>query len=180
MPPAAPDPGDPLIVLLTDGPGNSAYWEHVWLARALGVPLVTPADLMARGDRLLLRGTARPVDVVYRRTDEDRANTDARAACCCRAMRRGTLGVINAFGTGVADDKLAQAYVEDMIRFYLGEEPCLRSVPTYDLARPTRPQGGARPLRGARRQAARRQRRARRGDLPAREARGRRGWPAAP
>jgi uncharacterized circularly permuted ATP-grasp superfamily protein len=51
-------------------------------------------------------------------------------------MRRGTLGVINAFGTGVADDKLAQAYCEDMIRFYLGEKPCLRSVPTYDLARP--------------------------------------------
>jgi uncharacterized circularly permuted ATP-grasp superfamily protein len=66
---------------------------------------------------------------------EDRANTEL-GRLLLPAMRRGTLGVINAFGTGVADDKLAQAYVEDMIRFYLGEQPCLRSVPTYDLARP--------------------------------------------
>ena len=134
MPPAAPDPADPLIVLLTDGPGNSAHWEHMWLARALGVPLVTPADLMARGDRLLLRGTARPVDVVYRRTDEDRANSDL-GRLLLPAMRRGTLGVINAFGTGVADDKLAQAYVEDMIRFYLGNNhACVPCRPTTSPA----------------------------------------------
>ena len=135
VPAAAPDPADPLIVVLGDGPGNSAFWEHNWLARALGVPLVTPADLTARGDRVLLRETRRPVDVIYRRTDEDRAGSDL-GRLLLGAMRRGTLGVINAFGTGVADDKLAQAYVEDMIRFYLGQEPCLRSVPTYDLARP--------------------------------------------
>ena len=134
-PAAAPDPQDPLIVVLTDGPGNSAYWEHGWLARALDVPLLTPADLVARGDRVLLRGSWRPVDVIYRRTDADRADTEL-GRLLLPALRRGTLGVINAFGTGVADDKLAQAYVEDMIRFYLGEEPCLRSVPTYDLARP--------------------------------------------
>lgn len=135
VPPAAPEPEDPLVVLLSDGPANSAYWEHEWLARALGITLATPGDLVARGDRLLLRGTLRPIDVIYRRTDGDRADSYI-GRLLVPAMRQGTLGVINAFGTGVADDKLAQAYVEDMIRFYLGQEPCLRSVPTYDLARP--------------------------------------------
>jgi uncharacterized circularly permuted ATP-grasp superfamily protein len=135
LPPAAPDPGDPLIVLLSDGRGNSAYWEHRWLARALGIPLVTAGELTPRGDRVLLRDTSRPVDVIYRRTDDDRADSPI-GRLLLPAMRKGTLGVVNAFGTGVADDKLVQAYVEDMIRFYLGEEPRLRSVPTFDLARP--------------------------------------------
>ncbi len=131
VPEAALDPADPHVVLLTDGTG---HWEHEWLARALGIPLVRPEDLQPRGDRVLLRGTARPVDVVYRRTDQDRADSDV-GKLLVPALRKGTLGVINPFGTGVADDKLTQAYVEDMVRFYLGEEPLLRSVPTYDLAR---------------------------------------------
>jgi carboxylate-amine ligase len=135
LPAAAPDPDDPLIVLLSDGPGNSACWEHRRLADALRIPLVTAHELTPRGDRLLLRDTLRPVDVIYRRTDDDRADSPI-GKLLLPAMRKGTLGVINAFGTGVADDKLVQAYVEDMIRFYLGEEPCLPSVPTYDLARP--------------------------------------------
>jgi uncharacterized circularly permuted ATP-grasp superfamily protein len=135
VPPAAPDPGDPLVVILSGGPGTAAFWEHDWIARRLGIPLVTPGELHPRGDRILLRGTLRPIDVIYRRTDEDRADS-AIGRLLLPAMRKGTLGVINPFGTGVADDKLAQAYVEEMVRFYLGEEPCLRSVPTYDLARP--------------------------------------------
>jgi carboxylate-amine ligase len=135
VPPAAPDPGDPLIVILSGGPGTAAFWEHDWIARRLGIPLVTPGELDPRGDRILLRGTLRPIDVIYRRTDEDRADS-AIGRLLLPAMRKGTLGVINPFGTGVADDKLAQAYVEEMVRYYLGEEPCLRSVPTYDLARP--------------------------------------------
>jgi carboxylate-amine ligase len=132
VPDAAPDPSDPHVVLLTDGAGNSAHWEHAWLARALGLPHARPDELQARGDRVLLGG--RPVDVIYRRTDEDRGDS-AVGRLLVPAMRKGTIGVVNPFGTGVADDKLTQAYVEDMVRFYLGEEPLIRSVPTYDLAR---------------------------------------------
>ncbi len=130
---AAPESGEPSIVVLTDGPDNSAAWEHAWLARALDVPLVLPGDLRTSGDRLLHRGE--PVDVVYRRTDADRVDTDV-GALLLPPLRAGTLGVVNAFGTMVADDKLAHAYVEDMVRFFLGEEPLLRSVETFDLGRP--------------------------------------------
>jgi carboxylate-amine ligase len=133
-PPAAPDAADPHIVLLTDGPANSAHWEHVWLARALGIALVEPGDLCRRGDRLLLRATMRPVDVVYRRTNADRAGSDV-GRLLLPLVAAGTLGVVN-FGTGVADDKLVHGYVEDMVRFYLGEEPAVPSVQTFDLARP--------------------------------------------
>jgi uncharacterized circularly permuted ATP-grasp superfamily protein len=123
--------GQPRCVVLTDGPGNSAHWEHRWAAEQLGIALVEPRDLALRGDRLHHGG--RPVDVVYRRTDADALDTDVG-----RLLRPalGTLGLVNAFGSGLADDKLVHAYVEDMVRFYLGEEPLLRSVPTYDLARP--------------------------------------------
>jgi uncharacterized circularly permuted ATP-grasp superfamily protein len=130
---AAPETDDPSIVVLTDGAGNSAAWEHEWLARTLEVPLVRPQDLEPRGDRLLHRGE--PVDVVYRRTDADVVDSDI-GALLVPALRAGTLAVINAFGTKVADDKLAHAYVEDMIRFFLGEEPLLHSVETLDLGRP--------------------------------------------
>jgi uncharacterized circularly permuted ATP-grasp superfamily protein len=96
---AAPDGGgDPAIVVLTDGPGNSAAWEHGWAASALGVPLVLPRDLDLRGDRLLHDG--RPVDVVYRRTDADRVDTGV-GALLVPPLRAGTLGVVNTFGTMV-------------------------------------------------------------------------------
>jgi uncharacterized circularly permuted ATP-grasp superfamily protein len=83
----------------------------------------------------------RPVDVLYRRTDEDRLQGDdgrqtALAEALLGPLRRGTLACFNAFGAGLADDKLVHAYVEDMIRFYLGEEPAIGSVPTYDLGDP--------------------------------------------
>jgi uncharacterized circularly permuted ATP-grasp superfamily protein len=137
---AAVPPGagtrEPVIVLLTDGPENSAHWEHAWLAEALGIPLITPAGLVRRGDRLVLAGPdGRPVDVVYRRTNADRADTPL-ARLLLEPQRRGTLGVVNCFGPGVADDKLAQAYVEDMVRYYLGEEPRIASVRTFDPAAP--------------------------------------------
>jgi carboxylate-amine ligase len=131
---AAPEAtDDPYVVVLTDGPDNSAAWEHAWAARKLGMPLVEPQELTPRGDRLLHEG--RPVDVVYRRTDADRVETEV-GALLLGPLRAGTLGVVNAFGTGVADDKLAHAYVEAMVRFYLGEAPLLRSVETLDLAVP--------------------------------------------
>ena len=100
-------------------------------------------QLSVRGGRLYARlpGGERAVDVVYRRTDEDRLR-DARgeptpiARLLLEPILAGTLACVNAFGTGVADDKLMHAYVEQMVRFYLGEEPILKSVPTYDPTQP--------------------------------------------
>jgi carboxylate-amine ligase len=127
------------VVLLSDGPSNSAWFEHQRLAAQLDIPLVTLADLETVRGRLLANG--RPVDTVYRRTDEDRlSDEDGRltevGAALYEPLRAGTLTCVNGFGTGVADDKLAHAYVDGMIRFYLGEEPLLPSVHTYDLVDP--------------------------------------------
>lgn len=130
---ATPGGGDPRAVVLTDGDQNAAYWEHEWAAGALGVPLVEPGRLELRDLRLWLDGE--PVDVVYRRTNADRLDTPV-GELLLDPMRAGTLGIVNSFGTGVADDKLTHAYVEDMVRFYLGEEPLLASVETFDLGRP--------------------------------------------
>jgi uncharacterized circularly permuted ATP-grasp superfamily protein len=137
---AAPEgAGDPSIVLLSDGRSSTAWYEHERLAQMLEIPVVGLGDLSVRGGRLVARAGDRrvPVDVVYRRTDEDRL-TDASGeltdvgAALFEPLSRGTLGCVNAFGAGVADDKLIHAYVEDMVRFYLGEEPLLGSVRTYD------------------------------------------------
>ncbi|WP_051325108.1 circularly permuted type 2 ATP-grasp protein [Candidatus Solirubrobacter pratensis] len=125
----------PQAAVLTDGETNSAYWEHGWLARALGIPLVETRDIEVRGGRLRHRREGFPIDVVYRRTDSDRV-ADPLGELLLEPLRNGALGLINQYGTGVADDKLAHAYVEAMIGFYLGEEPVIRSVPTYDLAQP--------------------------------------------
>jgi uncharacterized circularly permuted ATP-grasp superfamily protein len=135
--------GEPYVVLLSDGPANSAWYEHRVLARRLGLPLVTPDDLYPSRGRLLamVDGHGHEVDVVYRRTDEDRLRDDqGRPTWVAEALldpcRRGRLACVNAFGSGVGDDKLVHAYVESMVRFYLEEEPLIRSVPTYDLAVP--------------------------------------------
>ena len=143
----APDGrGDPSIVILSDGPSNSAWWEHQRLARATGIPIVTGADIEQRAGRLVARldPAARPVpvDVVYRRTDEDRLRDDEGrptwvAELLLEPCRQGRVACVNAFGTGVADDKLVHAYVEEMVRFYLGEEPLLRSVKTHDPGEPS-------------------------------------------
>jgi carboxylate-amine ligase len=141
---AAPDGcGDPAIAVLTDGERNIAWWEHQQIARRLGLPLVTVGDLEVNAGRLYRRAGSRrdQIDVLYRRCDEDRlVDREGRLTSVGAAVlgpcRRGTLACVNAFGTGVADDKLMHSYVEGMIRFYLDEEPLLRSVPTYDLGRP--------------------------------------------
>jgi uncharacterized circularly permuted ATP-grasp superfamily protein len=122
---AAPADGRTRAALLTDGEHNAAYYEHEWAAEALGIPLLEPADLASRDD----------VDVVYRRTNADRLDTPV-GRMLLEPLREGRIGVVNAFGTGVADDKLTHAYVEDIIRFYEDEEPLLSSVETFDLGRP--------------------------------------------
>src|SRR4051794_6460450 len=129
----------PVAAVLTDGEDNSAYWEHAWLSRQLGIPLCQPSELEVRDGHLWLRARGlreeRLIDVLYRRTNADRVDSDI-GRLLIEPVRAGNLGLVNQFGTGVADDKLTHAYVEDMIRFYVGEEPVLRSVPTYDLAQP--------------------------------------------
>ncbi len=134
---------EPVVALLSDGPSNAAWWEHEVIARRLALPLVTPADLEPHGGRLFARrgDELLPIDVVYRRTDDDRLTDETGeltpiGALLIDPMRAGTLGCFNAYGPGLADDKLVHAYVEEMIRFYLGEEPLVPSVRTYDLAEP--------------------------------------------
>lgn len=133
----------PAVALLSDGPSNSAWYEHRALAAALDVPILRPEDLTQNGGRLYTRGdgAARPIDVIYRRTDEDCLRTPEGeptwlAELLLDPLLAGTLAVVNPFGAGVADDKLAHAYVEQMVRFYCGEEPLIESVRTYDLGDP--------------------------------------------
>src|ERR1700761_917595 len=134
---------EPVAAILSDGPESGAYYEHQRIGRELSLPVVTPAQLsQARGRLHAQVGRERlQLDVVYRRLDEDRL-TDAGGsltplgALLAPALASGRLRTVNAIGTGLADDKLAHAYVADMVRFYLGEEPRLRSVPSYDLSDP--------------------------------------------
>jgi uncharacterized circularly permuted ATP-grasp superfamily protein len=133
----------PVVVLLSDGQANSAFYEHATIAGHLGIPLVLLKQLSVRRGRLFAQidGEQRAVDVLYRRTDEDRLTDDhgsptAIAELLLEPILAGTLACVNAFGTGVADDKLMHAYVEDMVRFYLGQEPLLESVHTYDPTQP--------------------------------------------
>jgi carboxylate-amine ligase len=134
---------EPVAAILSDGSGSGAYYEHERLGRELSLPIVTPDQLSQARGRLYARiGRERvQLDVIYRRLDADRL-TDAGGALTplgallAPALESGRLRCVNAIGTGLADDKLAHAYVADMIRFYLGEEPRLRSVPSYDLSDP--------------------------------------------
>ena len=138
---ARPEPeAGGIAVLLTDGPGNAAWYEHGVLAEMGELRLTHPDELVVVGDRLALRD-GRRVQVVYRRTNADRLRDDdgrltAVGELLWPALRAGTVGLVNAFGTGVADDKRVYPYVDDLVRFYLGEEPLVRSVATLDLADP--------------------------------------------
>lgn len=136
---------DPAAVVLSDGPSAGAYYEHAWVAAQLGVPVVTLADLEHDGAGGLRRrdaeGRAHRVDVVYRRTGSDLVHAPgggltAAAAALLRPWLDGRLGLVNGFGTGVADDKLVHARVEQLIELYLGERPLLRSVPGLALGEP--------------------------------------------
>ncbi len=137
----APDGrSDPCIVLLTPGVYNSAFYEHVFLAQELGAALVEGRDLLVDGGFVYMRTTAglRRVDVIYRRLDDDfldplvfRPDSLLGVPGLMHAFRLGHVTLANAPGTGVADDKSVYAYVPDMIRYYLGEEPLLANVETY-------------------------------------------------
>ncbi len=143
---APPNAGDqPCTVLLSPGPYNSAYFEHSFLARHMGIELVLGPDLFVHDDRVFLKTTQGPkrVDVIYRRLDDDfldpevfRPESVLGVKGLMRAYRAGNVTLANAVGTGVADDKAIYPFVEEMIRFYLSEIPLLSNVPTYICARP--------------------------------------------
>src|ERR1700744_4041620 len=133
---------EPTIVVLTPGVYNSAYFEHTWLARQMGVELVEGRDLAIHDNVVYMRTTAglKRVDVIYRRVDDDfidplafRSDSILGAAGLFNAYRAGNVTLANAFGTGVADDKAIYAYVPDIIKYYLGEDPILQNVKTYLL-----------------------------------------------
>ena len=131
---------DPSIAVLTPGVYNSAFYEHMFLAREIGAELVEGRDLLVDDGVVYMRTTAglRRVDVVYRRVDDDfldpvvfREDSLLGVPGIMHAYKRGNVTVANAPGTGVADDKSVYAYVPDMIRYYLAEEPIIANVETY-------------------------------------------------
>jgi len=135
--------GHPNVVLWTPGPLNSAYVEHSFLARQMGIELVEASDLVVREAVCYMRTTAglQRVHTIYRRLDDDfidplefRPDSLLGVPGLVRAYRAGTVAIANAIGTGVADDKAIYHYVPEMIRFYLSEEPILDNVPTYLLS----------------------------------------------
>jgi uncharacterized circularly permuted ATP-grasp superfamily protein len=142
---APEDPDGCCAVVLTPGPYNSAYFEHSFLARTMGLELVQAADLFVHDDRVWARTTRGPrrVHVVYRRTDEAfldpevfRPDSLLGVRGLIRAYAAGNVALANAPGNGVADDKAIYPFVPEIIRFYLAEEPLLEQVPTFLCARP--------------------------------------------
>jgi uncharacterized circularly permuted ATP-grasp superfamily protein len=136
---------EPVVVVLTPGAYNSAYFEHAFLAQQMGVELVEGQDLFVKADVVYMRTTQGPrrVDVIYRRIDDDfldplvfRKDSKLGVPGLLSAYRSGNVTLCNAIGTGVADDKSIYPYVPEMVRFYLGEEPLLNNVPTYMLRKP--------------------------------------------
>lgn len=132
----------PVVVLLTPGIFNSAYFEHTTLARLMGVELVEGRDLVVNNHKVYMKTThgLQQVDVIYRRVDDEYLdplvfNPDSTLGVSglMSAYRSGNVNIINAVGNGVADDKAIYSYVPEMIRYYLNEEPLLKNVPTYQM-----------------------------------------------
>ena len=133
---------DPCVVVLTPGSYNSAYFEHAWLARSMGVELVEGRDLVCSGGVVRMRDTTgeRRVDVIYRRVDDEfldpvQFRADSALGCpgLLTAARAGNVTIANSVGNGVADDKLVYTYMPDLVRYYLSEEPVLPNVDTWRL-----------------------------------------------
>ena len=131
---------EPTVVLLTPGVYNSAYFEHSFLARSMGIEIVEGRDLVAQDGKVFMRTTMglKPVDVIYRRINDDfldpqvfRKDSGLGVPGLVEAYRDGNVSLANAIGTGVADDKAVYHFVPKMIRYYLGEDPILPNVQTY-------------------------------------------------
>ncbi len=131
---------DPTVVLLTPGFHNSAYFEHTFLARQMGIEIVEGRDLLVKEEKVYMRTTKglKQVDVIYCRIDDDfidpmvfRKDSVLGVPGLVNAYRAGNVSLANSIGTGVVDDKVMYYYVPRMIKFYLSEEPILASVPTY-------------------------------------------------
>ena len=131
----------PTVVLLTPGIYNSAYYEHAFLARQMGIALVEGRDLVVDQNKVYMKTTngLEQVHVIYRRIDDEfldplifRPDSALGIPGLMGAYRKGSVAIVNAVGNGVADDKAIYAYVPSMIRYYLNEEPILANVPTYD------------------------------------------------
>lgn len=133
---------EPTVVMLTPGVFNSAYFEHSFLSRSMGIPLVEGRDLLVDNHKVYMKTTKglQQVHVIYRRIDDDfldplvfRPDSALGIPGLMSAYRKGNVAIANAVGNGVADDKAVYAYVPSMIRYYLNEEPILPNVPTYGL-----------------------------------------------
>lgn len=133
---------NPNVVLLTPGIYNSAYYEHTFLARQMGIPLVEGRDLTVNNNKVYMKTTSglEQVDVIYRRLDDDyldplvfKPDSALGVPGIISAYREGNVAIVNAVGNGVADDKAVYAYVPAMIKYYLDEEPILNNVPTYQM-----------------------------------------------
>src|SRR3954470_3137669 len=131
---------DPTVVLLTPGAYNSAYFEHTYLARQMGIEIVEGRDLLVRDARVFMRTTKgmQQVHVIYRRIDDDfldptvfRRDSVLGVPGLVHAYRAGNVSLANSIGTGIADDKVIYRYVPDMIKYYLDQDPVIRNVPTY-------------------------------------------------
>ena len=142
---APPYVSDPVIVVMTPGAYNSAYFEHAFLASQMGVELVEGKDLFVHDHKVYMHTTEGPqqVHVIYRRVDDDfldptvfRADSTLGVPGLVDAYQHGNVALANAIGTGVADDKSTYLYVPAMIEFYLGETPILSNVPTWQLKKP--------------------------------------------
>jgi uncharacterized circularly permuted ATP-grasp superfamily protein len=137
--------GDPTVVLLTPGVFNSAYYEHSFLADKLGIELVEGGDLVVKNEIVYMRTTEglKRIDVIYRRVDDDfldplafRPDSLLGVPGLMSAYFAGTVTLANAVGTGIADDKAMYSYMPEILKFYLGEEPILKNVPTWCCRRP--------------------------------------------
>ena len=142
---APPAAGDPTFVVLTPGVGNSAYFEHAFLAREMGIALVEGRDLLVHDNIVYMRTTSglKRVDVIYRRVDDDfidplafRPDSHLGVAGLLNAYRAGNVSLANAIGTGIADDKALYAYIPAIIKFYLGEDAIIPNVETFLLGNP--------------------------------------------
>jgi uncharacterized circularly permuted ATP-grasp superfamily protein len=136
---------DPTVALLTPGQYNSAYYEHSFLADKMGVELAEGRDLLVKDEVVYMRTTEGPkrVDVIYRRVDDDfidpltfRPDSSLGVPGLFAAYAAGNVTLANAIGTGAADDKVIYSYIPELIRFYLGEEPILKNVPTWRCREP--------------------------------------------